>query len=69
MAALWRSAVCSMFIMAVMFVPEIGSNLLLTLIYIIALGVIIYLLTSYVLNRSMMKSLLAKIIRKSHERR
>lgn len=68
-AALWRSVVCSICILAVMLLPEIGGNLLMTLIYKIVIGVIIYLLSSYILNHNMMKSLLAKIICKSRERR
>lgn len=68
-AALWRSAVCSICILVVMLLPEICGNLLLTLIYKIALGVIIYLVSSYVFNRSMMKSLLKKILCKFNERR
>ena len=68
-AAFWRSAVCSICILAVMLLPEISGNLLMTLIYKIIIGVIIYLLSSYILNHNTMKSLLAKIICKSRERR
>lgn len=69
LTALLRSAVCSICILVVMLLPEICGNLLLTLIYKIALGVIIYLVSSYVFNRSMMKSLLKKILCKFNERR
>ena len=68
-AALWRSAVCSICILAVMFLPKIGGNLLMTLIYKIIFGVVIYLLSSYVLNYNTMKALLTKIIRKLRENR
>ena len=69
LTALWRSVVCSGCILSVMLLPEIGSNTLLTLLYKIVVGVIIYMLSSYLLNRSMMKSLLSKILRKTDARR
>lgn len=68
-AALWRSIVCAGCILLIMLLPEIGENILLTLLYKMVVGVIIYMLSSYLLNQSVMKSLLIRILRKTDERR
>lgn len=67
--ALWRSTVCSSFILLIMLLPETGENLFLTLLYKMVVGVIIYLLSSYFLNQSVMKTWLIRIVRKTDERR
>lgn len=67
--ALWRSIVCSISILFVMVLPEINGNMLLTLLYKIVFGAFVYILSSYLLNRSMMKALLIRILRKTDERR
>ncbi|MDD3141363.1 MAG: lipopolysaccharide biosynthesis protein [Lachnospiraceae bacterium] len=61
LAALWRSSVCSSCILLVIFLPEIAGNTLLTLLYKIVSGVTIYMLSSYLLNRNMIKILLKRI--------
>lgn len=69
LVALWRSIVCSGCILLVMLLPAIGGNILLTLLYKIVFGVIIYMLSSYLLNQCTMKSLLTRILRRIDERR
>lgn len=68
-AALWRSFVCSGCILSVMLLPETGGNMLLTLLCKIVTGVIIYMLSSYLLNRSIIKILLTSISYKIGKRR
>lgn len=67
LTALWRNVVCSGCILLVILLPEIDGNMLLTLLYKMAFGVIIYMLSSYFLNQSMVKTLLTSILRKIGE--
>jgi O-antigen/teichoic acid export membrane protein len=63
--SLWRSFVCSCCILLVAFLPEIRENLFLTLLYKIIAGVIVYLISSFLLNRSLMVALGKRWLRKS----
>lgn len=59
-AAVWRSFVCSCCILLVVFLPEIGESMLLTLLCKIVTGVVIYLLSSILLNRSFLLDLIKR---------
>lgn len=63
LCALWRSAVCSGCIMVIMLLPRVNGSVLLTLACKIVLGVIIYILSSCIINRDVMKLLTKRVFR------
>lgn len=67
--ALIRSAVCSLFILIITQLPVFSKNMLIILVYKVFIGIIVYLLSSYLLNRKIMDALLKKFFIWSNERR
>lgn len=67
--ALIRSAICSLCILIITQLPVISENVLMVLVYKVCIGIVVYLLSSYLLNRKIMDTLLKKFFIRSNERR
>lgn len=58
--ALWKSLLCSSFILINILLPTVCESTVLTIIYKIVVGIVIYILSSYILNQDIMKKLIRK---------
>ena len=67
--ALIRSAICSLCILIITQLPVISENVLMVLVYKVCIGIVVYLLSCYLLNRKIMDTLLKKFFIRSNERR